>query len=272
MEKVPNTRLNAKIWSYVEKDGMLSEDDNTNVSSWKLNCPMHDVHVVSYTDLKSLVPDKYLPEKFDAIQDPEEKGATAGIALVRKYGGIYLSPRMMVNTNMDWAHKAFDLNSDHFFACGTETDLEPVVMAAPVNSPMLNRLHSTMVRKNMTPAEAYKDLHETRNKETKHIKKKNKIKMFDPPMVYYIRDHPDAKTLPQRHSDLFYIPANMGRGTPGSAIRHLHDKNTVPRDMGRTVKKSTEPEKDPGIDEKVPALLMALFLLFGAGVLVYKTK
>ena len=216
------------------------------------------------------MPDSYLPEKFDSIGDEEQKAATAGVALLRKYGGIYLSPRMMVNTNMDWAHRAFDLNSDHFFSCGTQSELVPVVLAAPLDSPMLNRLHSTMMNENLTPSEAYEYLEN--NKETKQMKKKNKVKLFDPPMIFFVRDSPHAKSLPEQHKDLFYMPRGIGKGVPGSVVRHLYDKNALPEGTGRVMAKTSEPAKNPGTDEKAVSLAMAAFLFTGAVFLVYKSE
>lgn len=285
MEGVPNSRLTNKIWSYVPNSGMLDEHTQRCVSSWRNNCPRHDIHVVDAAELRRLVPDDYLPTSFS-----DEPG-TAGVALLRAHGGTYLDPHVLLNRPLDWAHKSMDAGEYHFIGvCGRtpapdvesgeegsvgaqqedDEELVAVVLSAPRDSPLIKRLGQRMVRKDMNPEEAFRDLKDSDNNELISLLSKKKVRMFDAEDVLRVFSDPEMPASKLKKGGRMYLmPEGAGRGTPGSAVRHLWDTNSEPgvSPQARELAAAVQPEKPK--DEKTTAGILFISLAVAAGALLY---
>lgn len=270
--------LEKNVWSYWGATGTLPEMENMAISSWTQNLPEYNIHVVDRTELYGLVPPDYLPAKFDEMGD-EEKAEVAGVALLRKYGGVYLSPSVIVDGNLGSVIDPM-VNHGKKFICimgdsAAEGDvdkvygsMDPRIMATKKESALITRLNRRVARLGMSVGDTMKQLMES-NKETINQVASNSVGMLDPSKINFLLDDPtcDKNVIPGG-TTLFVLPRSATSAGPGSALRHLLDKNSVPG-KGIRVRPLLTPGEAPTQTEKIPAAIVLTLLVSGMGVLLY---
>ncbi len=107
--------LPREVWSYWH-EGIEGEFNKLCRQSWKLHLPNWKINVVRGKDeLFGLVPSDYLPVDFDKLT-VHKKADSARIALLRRYGGIWMDMSILLTDNYDWVEKLVN-EEGHTFVC-----------------------------------------------------------------------------------------------------------------------------------------------------------
>jgi hypothetical protein len=279
----PEKRLKKEIWSYHEGSGLMPEHERMMVASWYKNAAQYNIHIVSSQELKEQVPATYLPDNFDQIQDAITKSEIAGVALVRKHGGVYLSTNMLLHGSeaLNALANPIDLKGANFSAVYDEDEEEFTghVFAAPSESPVITRLNARMVRNSMGFRTTLNELVE-RNKEVGEQMDKGKIHKLSAKSIFLMASEPDMAIADLPKHQIFLVTPEIanGRGVPGSSMRHILDTNSGYQTTNYMIAgegRAREVEETYTLDpteEKVPVIGMFIFLFLGMSFLLYASQ
>ena len=256
------------VWSYWEGTGKLPETEDLAVSSWSKNLDDYNIHVVDNKELRALVPPEYLPLEFDEMPEVE-KNAVAGVALLRRHGGVYLSPRVIVDGTISSVTEKINRYGKRFVCVMDEETMDPSVMASKKNESMVSRLNRRSVRLGLGISATMKDLR-GKNKETLRHFSNNNVGTLASADINFLLENPgcDKESIPE--STVFVLPSSTDSAAPGSALRHLLDKNAI-RGQGIRLRVLLDPGVQPTQAEKIPSIIMFSVLAIGMSVLLYKS-
>ena len=101
------------IWSYWDgKD--IGKFNKICVNSWKRHAPNWEIRLLNSTSVYDWLDEKDLPKKFKSLQSLQKKADAARLALVARYGGVWMDPSTLLLENFDWIDNLANAGSTSF--------------------------------------------------------------------------------------------------------------------------------------------------------------
>ena len=90
------------IWTYWDQGVQMLPDFNTLcISTWKYHCPDWDVVVVTADSVFDYLDAADLPPRWRAIDTPQVKSELIRLALIARYGGVWMDSSILLQTGLD---------------------------------------------------------------------------------------------------------------------------------------------------------------------------
>lgn len=109
--------FNKQVFAYWDDENELPILERKCVDSWKNNLDSSwKINILRKSNLQNYLDKNDLPSNFDELDSSQRRSDAVRLALLSKYGGIYLDCSVILRENLDWVQKVMKKENLSFFA------------------------------------------------------------------------------------------------------------------------------------------------------------
>ncbi|MCP4484134.1 MAG: hypothetical protein GY932_15430 [Arcobacter sp.] len=109
--------FNKQVFAYWDNENELPILERKCLDSWKNNLDSSwKINLLRKSNLQNYLDKNDLPSNFDELDSAQRRSDAVRLALLSKYGGIYLDCSVILRENLDWVQKVMKKENLSFFA------------------------------------------------------------------------------------------------------------------------------------------------------------
>jgi hypothetical protein len=109
--------INKKVWAYWDDDSELPILEQKCLSTWEKNLdPSWEITLVRRSNVTDYLDKSELPINFEKLDKPQRRSDATRLALLAKYGGVYLDCTVILRENLDWVEETMNKKKISFMA------------------------------------------------------------------------------------------------------------------------------------------------------------